>query len=493
MTVGIGQETPHPSIARDTTHTGRRISIYWAVAPLVLLDGILVGLSLIGAYVIRFRFLAYQAPLSAAFYVRLGTFAIPMWLLIFSFYYLYHPDRLFGGLKEYSNVLNGCTAGTVSLILFSFLGRRAEPDISRGWLALVWLLSVTGITGARFCYRRLIYRLRRRGFFVRRALIVGANEEGRAVVAQLHDSPAAGIEIVGFLDGAQPVGTRLAGRPVVGRPGDLASLARQMSIEELIVIPTALRREELLDLYRDWGTDTNTRIRLSSGLYELFTTGVQVQEVGFIPLVSLNRTRITGIDAALKAALDRIGALMIALLLFPLLLLIGVAVWLDSGRPIFYRRRVVGLHGRIFHALKFRTMVEHADTYLETHPHLKEEWERTGKIQDDPRVTRVGRRLRRYSLDELPQLFNVLRGQMSLVGPRMITPAELRHFGRWQHNLLTVKPGMTGLWQISGRANLSYEDRVRLDMHYIRNYTIWLDFRLLFNTVRAVIRGRGAY
>jgi lipopolysaccharide/colanic/teichoic acid biosynthesis glycosyltransferase len=138
-------------------------------------------------------------------------------------------------------------------------------------------------------------------------------------------------------------------------------------------------------------------------------------------------------------------------------------------------------------------MIPNADTYLERHPELMKEWESTGKIQDDPRITRIGRILRRFSLDELPQLFNVLKGQMSLVGPRMLTPAELKHFRRWRHNLLTVKPGLTGLWQVSGRSDLSYEDRVRMDMQYIRNYTIWQDIKLLFSTVWTVLIGRGAY
>ncbi|MCX7854497.1 MAG: exopolysaccharide biosynthesis polyprenyl glycosylphosphotransferase, partial [Anaerolineae bacterium] len=206
-----------------------------------------------------------------------------------------------------------------------------------------------------------------------------------------------------------------------------------------------------------------------------------------------NRTRITGMDALMKTILDYIGAAMLLVLLSPLFLLIALAVRLDSPGPIIYRRRVVGLNGRVFDAYKFRTMIVDADAYLESHPELKREWEETGKIRNDPRVTRVGKWLRRTSLDELPQLVNVLKGQMSLVGPRMITPAELARFGRWQHNLLTVKPGLTGLWQVSGRADLSYEERVRLDMYYIRNYTIWLDLRLLLHTVRVVLQGKGAY
>jgi exopolysaccharide biosynthesis polyprenyl glycosylphosphotransferase len=285
----------------------------------------------------------------------------------------------------------------------------------------------------------------------------------------------------------------VASLPIVGSLQNLGELIRKLAVEELIVIPTALKREELLDIYRDWGTNNELHIRLSSGLYELFNTGIHVKEAGFIPLLSLNQTRITDMDALLKTMVDYVVALLGMILLTPVFLAIAILIRLDSRGSAIHRRRVVGLRGRRFDAYKFRTMITDADSYLAAHPQLLEEWGKNGKIQDDPRITRVGQFLRRYSLDELPQLLNVLRGEMSLVGPRMITPGELRHFGRWRHNLLTVKPGMTGLWQISGRANLSYEERVQMDMRYIRNYTIWLDLQILLGTATAVLRGRGAY
>jgi exopolysaccharide biosynthesis polyprenyl glycosylphosphotransferase len=384
--------------------------------------------------------------------------------------------------------------GVVGLVLYSFLDRGVEDSISRGWLAMVWFLALATVAWVRFGYRRLVYALRKRGVFTRRALVVGANEEGAAVAEQLCDSPAAGIRIVGLVDsGTGQLAADATGLRVVGDLGDLGRLIEALHVDELIVIPTALPREDLLDIYRDWGTDGKLRIRLSSGLYELFTSGLQVKKTGFIPLVSLNRTRITGMDALMKMALDYVGALVGILLLAPVFPLIWLIIRLDSPGPVFHLRRVVGLHGRQFDAYKLRTMITDADAYLEAHPELQEEWEQTGKVRDDPRITRVGRFLRRISLDEMPQLLNVLKGEMSLVGPRMITPAELGHFGRWQHNLLTVKPGLTGLWQVNGRADISYEERVQMDMHYIRNYTIWLDLKILFSTITAVLGGRGAY
>lgn len=499
MTIEIGKpptssgvESSPFSFSRRRVRAGERLPANWAVLPLFVLDMLCIGASMIAAYLVRFQLLRYHAPFSGDFYSRLVVIATPVWLLIFAIFRLYDFDRLFGGLREYASVFNACTVSVVSLVLYGFVGRDAGDSISRGWLALVWFLSIASVTWARFGYRRLVYTLREQGIFVRRALVVGVNEEGQAVAAQLCDSPKAGMGVVGFVDPARGRAVA-ADLPILGGLDDLSRLVEKLAIEELIVIPTALRREDLLGIYRDWGTDGKVHMRLSSGLYELFTTGMQIKETGFIPLVSLNQTRITDLDALMKATADYVGALLGIVVLAPVFLIIAFLVRLDSPGSVIHRRRVVGLHGRRFDAYKFRTMIADADAYLKAHPALLKEWEQTGKIQGDPRITRVGRFLRRYSLDELPQLLNVLKGQMSLVGPRMITPAELSHFGRWQHNLLTVKPGLTGLWQVSGRADLSYDERVEMDMRYIRNYTIWLDLKIVFGTIMAVVRGRGAY
>jgi lipopolysaccharide/colanic/teichoic acid biosynthesis glycosyltransferase len=179
--------------------------------------------------------------------------------------------------------------------------------------------------------------------------------------------------------------------------------------------------------------------------------------------------------------------------LAPVFVVISVLVKLDSPGPVFYRRRVVGLHGHQFDALKFRTMHTNGDQILAANPTLMDDLATTHKIKGDPRITRIGQVLRRYSLDELPQLINVLRREMSLVGPRMISPPELKNYGQWAMNLLTVRPGLTGLWQVSGRSDVSYEERVRLDMFYIRNYTIWMDLHLISRTLPVVLSGRGAY
>lgn len=194
----------------------------------------------------------------------------------------------------------------------------------------------------------------------------------------------------------------------------------------------------------------------------------------------------------LKACIDRVGASILLVLLSPLLLLSALIVLIDDGWPIIYRRRVLGRDGE-FDAFKFRSMRRDADDMLARDAVLRSEFERNFKLRTDPRLTPSGAWLRKYSLDELPQLFNVLRGQMSLVGPRMITAQELSKYGGHRELLKAIKPGLTGYWQTRGRQDTSYEERVRMDIHYITHWSLGLDLRILFETPWKVIRGKGAY
>jgi lipopolysaccharide/colanic/teichoic acid biosynthesis glycosyltransferase len=194
-----------------------------------------------------------------------------------------------------------------------------------------------------------------------------------------------------------------------------------------------------------------------------------------------------------KFVLDYVLAIVSLILLSPFLVFISILVKISSPGPVIHKRLVMGLNGKQFHAWKFRTMVANGDALLDQHPELRNELARNHKIRNDPRITRVGAFLRKYSLDELPQLINVLKREMSMVGPRMISPAEVSMYKQFDMNLLTVLPGITGLWQVSGRSDISYEERVRLDMYYVRNWSIWLDLQLLFQTIPAVLKGRGAY
>lgn len=469
---------------------------------LVLNDVLMVTLAFAIAYSLRFPLgiaLEADVPHDLAKYARLVLVLIPLWLGLFWLMRLYDDRYLLGGTTEYAKAVNACTSGMMLVVLVTFLVDEPDSRIARGWLVYSWLLSMLFVCGGRLLLRRVAYRLRRQGFFVTRTLIVGVNTEAMALAEQLRYSTASGMAVIGFID-TQNVGkdgqpqNKYLGLPVLGDLESLAQVVRERSIEEVVIATTALSREQMMQIAGRFATVPNVTMRLSSGLYEIFTTGMQVTTKNFVPLMSLNRLRLDSVELTSKAILDYTAILVSLPFLLPLFLVIGLLVKLDSPGPIFYRRRVLGIGGQEFDALKFRTMVLNGDEVLAKRPDLLAELAANHKLKDDPRITRVGNLLRRTSLDELPQLLNVLLGQMSLVGPRMISPAEKEEYGQMQHNLFTVKPGLTGLWQVSGRSDLTYNQRVQLDMHYIRNYSIWLDVQILFfQTLPAVFRKRGAY
>ncbi|MFQ5814608.1 MAG: sugar transferase [Anaerolineae bacterium] len=479
---------PKSNISRQTQ--GRLF-----IATLLLSDSVAIGAAFAVAYAGRFKIglpVFQTVTPSFQFYFNLILILIPFWLVIFAAFGLYNEHNLLGGIREYAQAFNACTAGMMVVIAAGFL----EPTfvIARGWLLLSWALTFLFAGGARFSLRRVVYRLRQRGYFLHPTLIIGANEEGKALAEQFQDWPTSGLQLVGFIDDELQPGMEVSGGlRVLGSTVDLQGLVEQHDVDELVIAITGVSRQSLLDIFQAYGTSPGVNVRFSSGLFEILTTGVQVKEMGYVPLVNLSKVRLTGLDLALKTALDYAITIPALILISPLLFITAILIKLDSPGPVIHRRRVLGLGGRELDAFKFRTMAVNADEILEQNPELQRAFENNFKLQNDPRVTRLGRFLRKHSLDELPQLFNILLGQMSLVGPRMIAPEEAENYGKWRMNLLTVKPGMSGLWVVSGRSDVPYEERVRMDMHYIRNYTIWLDLHILFRTIPAMLRGRGAY
>lgn len=448
------------------------------------------------AYVIRFQSGlpifeedAFDAP---AFYFRVILILLPVWGIIFHSLGLYDRKNLLGGTQEYSLVFRATLIGFLVIIIAGFL----EPVfiIARGWLLLAWMLAFLFAAGGRFILRRIAYALRRRGHFLSTAIIVGANEEGRSLAEQLTEWQTSGLRIIGFVDDDLEPGVGVYNHfRALGSIDQLESIVKQNNIQEIILATSALTRKEMIDIFKEYGVTENVNLRLSSGLFELITTGLTVKEFAFAPLVGVNKVRLTGIDKVLKTLMDYILTIFCLIFFSPVILILAIAVKFDSPGPIFHRRRVMGVSGKEFDAYKFRTMYTSGDKILEDYPELRSRLELDHKLKDDPRVTRMGKFLRKFSLDELPQLFNVIKNEMSLVGPRMISPAELPKYNQWGINLLTVHPGITGLWQVSGRSDVSYEERVRLDMYYIRNWTIWLDLQLLIRTIPAVLKQKGAY
>ena len=466
---------------------------------LVVLDAILLGFAFLVAYWLRFNMgvgMENDVVPNPSRYSQLALLLIPLWLLIFGFLRAYDYGRLLGGTEEYMAVANGCTWGVMGVIAVAFIDTNFS--ISRGWLLLSWVVAIAFLSAGRLLMRRLAYRARRRGLFISPALIVGTSRDAAAVAAQLDNSRTSGMQILGFVtvdgNGAEAEPTTDQELAVLGGVRDLGDIIKKTGVEEVIVSSASMSHDELFQVVSAVADKHDARIFLTSGLYEVWAANMEITTRSSMPLIGVQRLRLTRTETILKSLLDWAIILCALPVLLPIFLALAIAVRLDSSGPVFYRRRVLGIGGRSFDAFKFRTMYVNGNEILARNPELRQELERNQKLKNDPRITRVGAFLRRFSLDELPQLINVMLGQMSLVGPRMISPAEHNLYGPMRHHLLTVRPGLTGLWQVSGRSDLSYDERVQLDMYYVRNYSIWLDIQILFfQTIPAVLKGRGAY
>jgi exopolysaccharide biosynthesis polyprenyl glycosylphosphotransferase len=465
---------------------------------LLISDILVLAVAMRLAYFIRFELKISVAPgvvPFADFYKSLAFVIILGCILLFTLAGLYNWYNLAGGTSEYSRSFNACTIAFLLMVLATFVFQTF--DLSRVYLAAAWLFSVLFVMSIRFSLRRIVYILRERGYFRIRTAIVGTDAEGRDLVKELQE-PRSGYEVVGLIGingniTADPERARTM-PPFLGTIKNLNEIVEEQELAELVISPSSLPREDLIALYTQALDIPNLELRLATGLFELLTTGVQVQTAGIVPLISVKKLRLSLSELFIKTLVEYMVTIAGLIILAPFIAVIALAVKLDSPGPVLHRRKVLGLGGKQFDAYKFRTMYVDSEKILNEHPELAARLREEEKLKQDPRITSLGGWLRRFSLDELPQLFNVLKGQMSLVGPRMISPPEAEKYSRNRFNLLTVKPGLTGLWQVSGRSDLSYRERIRLDMYYIRNYSIWLDFHILFiKTANAVLRGRGAY
>lgn len=462
---------------------------------LVISDAVMMAVSLRLAFFLRFegKFFLFEpyALTSAEFYTQLVYLFIPLLLAIFFFYKLYDWDYLLGGSGEYTRVVSAITMGLFAVVIVSFMAKA--PTIARGWLLLAWLTTCTSIIMARLLMRKIIYWQRERGTFLSRVLIVGANEEGKTIAEQILKAPRAGLKLIGFADDClQPLEPVISNIGVVGKTSELSALIKNYRVESIIFASSAFSHHQLVKLLQML-RGHNLDIRLSSGLFEILLSRVMIKELCGIPLVGIKSVSLSTSDLILKTAFDFAVALLTLFILAPVLLLIAILIKITSPGPILYVQKRAGKNGQVFNFYKFRTMHQDADKMLDG---LREHNEADGaifKIRNDPRITKVGKFLRKFSLDELPQLFNVLKGEMSLVGPRPPIPDEIKNYDGWHLKRLDVIPGITGLWQISGRSNLSFDEMVKLDLFYIENWSLTFDIKILLRTIGAVVSGAGAY
>ncbi len=400
----------------------------------------------------------------------------------------YERRFLFVGTDEYQRILRAgmsLTAG-VAIVSYAF-----EIRLARGYVVVALpLATLTGIA-LRFALRKRLHRARRNGACLRRVVVVGHELAVVAITRQLRRERYHGLDVVGCC--LPPRHDGRVGLPVYGTFEEVGHAVRAARADTVIVLscpeldgPTLRRLAWRLE--RD-----DVDLIVASSLVDVAGGRTTIRPVDGLPMLHVEHPNLSGASRVLKAAVDRLGAALMLLVLAPGLALVALAVAVGSPGPVLFRQVRVGKDGREFVMYKFRTMYRDAPARLAGLRHLNDYDDVLFKMRDDPRVTRVGRLLRRFSLDELPQLMNVLLGQMSLVGPRPPLPEEVAVYPDDVRRRLAVRPGLTGLWQVSGRSDLPFEEAVKLDLRYVENWSFSLDLVILLRTLSAVCRASGAY
>ena len=441
-----------------------------------------------GLISLQIRFYDYQQPPWA--YVGF-TVALPIaWWLAVALAGGYDSRFIGVGSDEFRRVLNaglGPDCG-VAIVVYA-----TKSDLSRGYLILALPLLTIFDLWARFALRKRLHRLRRQGSCMQKVVAVGYSPMIADLAAMLRRGTHHGLAVVAacVTDSDRPAD--IGSIPVVGGIEDVTDAVDRFGADTVAVLAcpemSGVRLRELA-----WGLErSGTELCVASALLDVAGPRTTIRPVAGMPLLHLDHPEFTGIRWLIKSAFDRALGLILLLACMPLFVLVAVSIKLDDGGPVIFRQKRVGKDGQLFVIYKFRTMVIDAETRRTQLAALNECDGVLFKMHGDPRITPVGSRLRHWSLDELPQLVNVVRGDMSLVGPRPALPEEVALYGDHVRRRLMVRPGITGLWQVNGRSDLSWDESVRLDLRYVENWSLMLDLQILWKTWSAIMRGAGAY
>ncbi|MGQ9626423.1 MAG: undecaprenyl-phosphate glucose phosphotransferase [Anaerolineae bacterium] len=468
----------------------------WINFGTVLSDIVLINLALALAYWVRYDLQWFRAVDEANYvpyrrYIPLNLLLTGVLLITYKLEGVYNQPRSRSWLGELYSILNGTTTGIILIIAFTFLYKPYFYSRLIFLYALTFIVVLLGIS--RLVKSIIRERLRRRGVGVDRVLIVGAGEVGRTVMRNIVAQPKLGYQVVGFVDDNPEKGESEIGRfKGLGGLDNLPKIIQERDVDEVIITLPWMYHRKILSIMAQCEKH-KVRACIVPDLFQMSLSRVNVEDLGGVPMISVRDISISGWSLAFKRALDVSLALAGLILLSPLLGLVALAIKLDSPGPVLFRQTRVGKGGRHFTLYKFRSMYEGAEEEQEQFRDLNEATGPLFKIRDDPRATRLGKILRRTSLDELPQLYNVLRGEMSLVGPRPPLPSEVEQYQEWHKKRLEVSPGITGMWQVSGRSELTFDEMVLLDIYYIENWSPVLDIMILLRTIPKVIFGDGAY
>ena len=444
------------------------------------------------AYLARLT-LPWGVTLTAAdvtFTPALYLIVAAIWSLVFFLLNVYDARHTLRAVDELQSLLLA-----ISLAAFVFAGvlYLSYRDLPRLLFVYFVIADMTFLVGYRWVMRLSLRWAGARQLSVRRILVIGAGRVGQTVGQRVQEEAWTGLELVGYLDDERDkIGKLYAGARVLGPLSGALGVVDQLRIDEVVFALPLHAHEELRRLVIAL-QEHPVSVRVVPDVLDLTFFRASMDDWDGIPLIGLRDPAINGFNRIIKRIFDLLVASVSLLILWPIMLVVAIAIKLDSPGPAILRQERVGENGRLFRVYKFRSMVQDADKLLAEVIQENEQGQIVHKRRDDPRITRVGRFIRRTSIDELPQLFNVLKGEMSMVGPRPELPFIVSRYEAWQHKRFAVPPGITGWWQISGRSDKPMHLHTEDDLYYISHYSPLLDLQILWRTIGVVLKGKGAY
>ena len=472
---------------------------------LVIADALIAVLAFMLAFYVREGISVWSDRFAP--YAALLVFVVAIRLLSFRYCNLYRVRGEFSFVDDSIRIFKATAIGSLLIVAVAFLYRGGFQfrafSYARGVFIADFFFVLIGAGALRFVVRSVQTFARSRQINLIPTLVVGRGQEASLFIREMRERPSLGYRVIGVVDtNAIDPQASYEDVPVVGRLESLPEVIRDSGANEVIIADPQVNGDALFEVMMRCGRRRGVEFRIAPSLFNCLPRKTEIDQIGALPMIRLFREPLSSSARILKRTFDLIFAALAILLLLPLWLLIALLIKLDSRGRVFYTQERVGMDGRLFLLYKFRTMQANADAELHreyqrafiagrAEANLGNETKPTYKLLADPRITRIGKILRRTSLDEVPQLLNVMSGDMSLVGPRPPIPYEVEAYELWHRKRLDMKPGLTGLWQVSGRNRLPFEEMVRLDLFYIENWSLLLDLKIILRTGFVMIAGEG--